>query len=122
MATLSSERSLQECKRLGLTAGKVERFVQQAGRFGRRFDLWGWVDIMAIADEYVIAIQSCSMSGRSAHLKKIEGDEKVLAALHRWVAVPGCRAELWAWRKLKKGKRMLWTVDRMDLGEYFPSS
>ena len=117
---LSSERTLKECRKLGLTAGKVERFVSRAGQYGRRFDLWGWVDIVAIGDGYVIAIQSCAMSGRSKHLAKFAADQGILTSLERWLAVPGCRAELWAWRKRKVkrgGVAVRWAVERSDLTE-----
>jgi hypothetical protein len=120
--TKSSTRTMKECRRLGLRPGNVERFVRQAGPHGRAFDLWGWVDVMALGGGEVIAIQSCAMARRNDHLEKIREDPAILESLVEWLKVPGARAELWAWRKLKVkrgGTAVRWAVDRLDLREEF---
>jgi hypothetical protein len=122
---LSSERTLRECRRLGWDAGKVERFVKREGQpHGVRIDLFGWIDIIAVLPEdlrympTVLAIQSCSMSTRAAHLAKL-AEPAIAERIRRWTRA-GCLAELWAWRKRKVkrgGVAERWDVDRVRLGE-----
>lgn len=123
-AVLSSERTLRECRRLGWIAGKVERFIPSHGGQGHgvRVDLFGFIDVLAIQPEDaeflagLLAIQSCSMSGRAAHMDKLL-EPDVAGKLKAWLST-GNAAEMWAWRKLKRkrgGLAVRWTVERTPL-------
>ena len=115
----TSARSLERCRKLGLLAGKVERWVPMPSHpgGGKRMDFLGVFDIIAFTDplatdeRYCVAIQSCAMSGRAAHLAKMNESHAVISA---WNSVPGHRAELWSWRKLKVkrgGKAVRWECE-----------
>ena len=87
----------------------VERWVGPP-KFGKRIDLFGFIDIVALPLEQgkVLGVQSCGQSF-SGHDKKILTDCRELAV--RWLMC-GCRLQLWGWRKLKVkrgGKAVRWT-------------
>ena len=121
---LMTQRTTAFLRRCGWLVGSTERFVQRPGGFGFRVDLFGWIDLLALKEETrvgpcCIGIQACAMSGRGAHLKKIRQPE-FLEDLRLWLTIPGHRAELWAWRKLKVkrgGKAVRWTHEVTDLSK-----
>ena len=94
---------------MGRRCGIVERFISQAGTFGRRLDLFGIIDIIALDPEHgVVGIQSCG-SAFSEHYRKIT--EECAEDAIEWLQTPGTRLELWGWRKvqLRRGsKAMRW--------------
>jgi hypothetical protein len=73
---------------------------------GTRRDAFGYIDILAIDTDAIVAIQACT-SGRKAHRDKITECEYALA----WVKAGG-KIELWSWTKKKVvrgGKAVRWT-------------
>lgn len=103
MASLSpTQRTLRHLKEKGRICGIVEKWNQYAGPCGRRQDLFGFIDIIALDPEKgIVAIQSCGQAF-SEHYKKIvdtECTENVIAWLNS-----GGKIELWGWRKLKLKK------------------
>lgn len=126
----TSARSLERCRKLGWIADKVERWVPMKGHpaGGQRKDFLGAFDIIALATDrpngdaqgntwydppLCIGIQSCSMSGRAAHLAKLSEPETA-ARIREWLRCWSNRAELWAWRKLKVkrgGKAVRWECE-----------
>lgn len=99
--------------------GKVEMFIQRPGQpFGFRRDLFGWMDILAQGpDGNWYGVQSCAMSGRAAHVAKLN-DPLIRDNIVRWMDAPTHRAELWAWRKVKVkrgGVAVRWEVERTEL-------
>ena len=78
---LSSERTLRECRKRGWIADKVERWVPIRGHpaGGIRKDFLGAFDIIAFERGPIancIGIQSCSMSGRAAHMAKLRAGDQ----------------------------------------------
>jgi hypothetical protein len=93
-----------------MTADIVERFNQYAGPHGRRSDMFGFADIVALDLERhaIVAIQCCGQSKFAVHRRTILEDCN--EAVGNWLACGGV-IELWAWRKVKLhrgGKAMRW--------------
>lgn len=119
----SSSRTMERMRKLGFTCiGKTEKWVPMPFMpgGGKRFDLWGWCDVMAEHQGLWYGIQSCGMSDRAKHLDKLRSDD-LAPNIAAWLACPFHRAEIWSWRKLvvkRGGKAVTWEVDRLDLRSY----
>jgi hypothetical protein len=73
-------------------------------------DLFGFIDLVAMGEGSIIAIQSCGQAF-SEHDKKITQDEKVAENAYLWLNNGG-RIILIGWRKIKLkrgGKAMRWS-------------
>ncbi len=125
----NTERTLEALSKAGAYCGIVERFIAQAGalkfntingkrmgkRTGIRKDLFGIIDIIALYPNRtkICGVQSCGQAF-SEHKSKI---------LTNFYALPWLKyadLELWAWRKLKMGKRQIWTprVHKFSLTDF----
>jgi len=93
-----TQRTLKALRNRGLKCAIVEKFNHYAGRFGRREDLFGIIDIIALGTEGVIGVQSCGASF-SQHYKKMT--EEHAQDTIDWLETPGTSLELWAWRRVK---------------------
>jgi len=98
----------------GRIAGIVERFIAQAGKFGKRKDLFGFIDIVAIDPaDGIVGVQSCGQAFSEHVHKLVDGEELVgesYEALQAWLR--HAKLELWGWRKVKLkrgGKAMRWS-------------
>jgi hypothetical protein len=95
-----TQRTLKRLREQGITAGIVERWLAFAGKFGKRQDLFGIIDIIALDPiDGVIGIQSCGNTF-SSHYKTIT-EEKYQNTLE-WLETPGTKLEIWSWRKVVK--------------------
>jgi hypothetical protein len=106
----NTSRTLEYIRSQGWIADKVEQFNRYAGEFGKRKDMFGFADIVAMGEGKIIAIQSCGQAF-SEHERKILDDEEVAAKALKWMECGG-RLLLIGWRKLKLhkgGKAMRWT-------------
>ena len=103
----NTSRTLEYLRSQGWVADKVELFNPYAGKHGKRKDMFGFADIVAMGENSIIAIQSCG-SSFSAHNKKITEDEKVAPNALKWLENGG-RLLLIGWRKikLKRGSKAL---------------
>jgi hypothetical protein len=104
-----TQRTLKALRDEGRVCGIVERFIAQAGPFGKRVDLFSFIDIITLCPEYkvITGVQSCGQSF-SAHLKKILNECRENAML--WLECGG-RIQIYGWRKLLKkrgGKQKIW--------------
>ena len=115
-----SQRTLNYLKQRKVPCGIVERFVKQAGSFGQRYDLFGFIDLIAIdQNRGIVGIQVTSGSEVSKRVRKIRGEaqsddpKEIKAAAVRylrfcdWLAT-GNPIEVWGWRKVKRNGRDLW--------------
>ena len=103
----TSARTLKELKRQGIPCALAERFNPYVGEHGIRQDLFGFIDVIAIKNNAITAIQCCSGSSYSAHYEKIIENENA----YDWVTLGNGRIEIWAWRKVKAkrgGKLEVW--------------
>jgi predicted TIM-barrel fold metal-dependent hydrolase len=115
MAGISpTQRTLKAMREQGRLVGIVERFLQYAGSFGKRQDLFGFIDIIAIDPvDGIIAIQSCGQDF-SGHVKKLTEERN--EAVFEWLK--HAPLELWGWRKVKLkrgGKAMRWKPRVADI-------
>jgi len=98
-------RTLAAFRERGFLCGMVERFIPQKPH-GKRVDLYGIIDILAI-DRYVtIGIQSCGQDFAAHRQKMIEAESTGI-----WLSSPYRMLQLWGWRKVKKkrgGKQMIY--------------
>ena len=75
-----------------------------------RQDLFGFVDILAIKDGEMLAIQTTSGANSSARVKKIKESDN-----YPILKSTGCKIVVHGWRKIKKGKRLLWDCKEVKL-------
>ncbi|HYM95805.1 MAG TPA: hypothetical protein VET26_00755 [Candidatus Sulfotelmatobacter sp.] len=104
-----TSRSLEYCdEKLGWIAGVVER------RIPYKFitiDLFGCIDIVAIAGDRIIGIQATSDDNHASRRTKALAEPRLRA----WLAAGG-GFEVWSWgKKGAAGKRKLWTLRREQL-------
>lgn len=97
-----TQRSLQKLRAEGGFVAITEKW----NPFSRtRQDLFGFVDLLCIRGDEVIAVQTTSGSNVSARVQKIRG----LQAFHLWNAAPTRRTVVHGWRKVgPRGKRKVW--------------
>ena len=105
MAISPTQRTLKYLKDNGFICGIVERFISIPGSFGKRIDLFNFIDIIAIKDKQTIGVQSCGQAFA-------DHDHKILANTIAPEWIKGNR-EIWliGWRKVKLkhgGKAMRW--------------
>ena len=111
MAGLSPvQRTMRALREKGARCAVVEKWNAYAGEHGKRIDLFGIIDILALDPSGVIGIQSCG-SDFAKHVEKImvEHSQETLD----WLSTPGTRLQLWGWRKIKLqkgGKAMRWSA------------
>ena len=75
---------------------------------GFRKDLFGFIDIIALTSEGVLAVQSTG-SAFSQHMHKLTVEKA--REVDQWLRTPGTQLLLIGWRKVKKvrgGKAMVW--------------
>ena len=114
MAGLSNtQRTLGEMRKQGRLCGIVERFLHMVGPHGKRQDLFGFIDIIAIDPvDGIIAVQSCGQDF-SEHIHKMTEERN--EEMFEWLK--HAKVELWGWRKvkLKRGSAaMRWKPRIMD--------
>lgn len=111
----SVQRTLRACREQGRFVEKLEQWISYGSRnaestpgmpMGTRRDAFGFIDILAIDTDAIVAIQACT-SGRKEHYDKIIANEYALP----WLRT-GAKIELWSWskRKMMRGGLVLrWT-------------
>ena len=99
---LPTQRSLEKLRRDGYVPWVVETYA-----FGRRHDLYGFIDIVAIKPRIpgVLGIQCTSTSNVSARIKKIRN----LPEYQLWLE-NGNHIQVWGWAKDKKTRVYVLTV------------
>ena len=103
-----TQRTLKAVRDKGMRAAVVERWLAYAGKFGKRQDLFGIIDIIAITSDKTIGIQACGGSV-AEHFRKLTEEKKQES--YDWLECPHRSLQIWGWRKLKKkrgGKAMVW--------------
>ena len=116
-AISNTSRTLKYLRTQGWVCGMVERFNPYAGPYGIRQDLFGFIDIIALAEKSVIGVQSCGQNF-SEHKKKILENEYAPV----WLESSG-RILLIGWRKIKLhrgGKALRWAprIEEITLKDF----
>lgn len=96
-------RSLKHLRDAGHVADVVEKWIPGANI---RKDLFGFIDILAIKDNQVVAVQATSDSNVSSRVNKIT-DHEHLALVRR----VGWSVYVHGWKKNTKGRWVLREVD-----------
>jgi hypothetical protein len=93
----ASERSMNYVRKQGWIPWVVERFIGQAGRFGKRIDLFNIIDIVAIHPKNMatLGIQSTTRSQIREHLITINEN----SFSRTWLAHPTRRLVVHGWDK-----------------------
>lgn len=108
--TSPTQRTLALLKAKGLKYAVVERFLSHVGPHGKRQDMFGIIDIVALDHKRgVIGVQSCG-TAFSEHVNKLFGEGR--QSCIDWLSTPGAMLVLVGWRKLKLkrgGKAVRWT-------------
>ena len=104
--------SLAYLRKQGWVCGITERF----NRFANiRQDLWGFVDIMAVRQGELLAVQTTSTPHLNDHLAKLRS-EKVVGNVRLLLSVPGCRVVLHGWAlRGDRGKRKTFTLKEIPV-------
>ena len=100
----ATQRTIRALREQGCLCDIAEKFNSHIGPFGARQDLFGFIDIVAIYPEGIVAIQSCAATFREHYRMIIENE-----TAPEWLKHGGI--ELWAWRKVKRvkgGAAMTW--------------
>lgn len=103
MASSPTQRTLEKLRKDGWMPWVVERWLP---RVNKRSDLFGFIDILAIKDGEVLAVQATSRSSVSSRVKKI-GDHENVAEVRK----AGWRIEVWGWGKMANGRWQCRVVD-----------
>lgn len=111
----NTSRTLEYLRHQGWVADKVEQFNPYAGVFGKRKDMFGFGDIVAMGEGNIYAIQSCGQSF-AEHKRKIVDDTAVAPLAEMWIRNGGILL-LIGWRKIKLrpgAKAMRWSPRIMN--------
>lgn len=103
----TTARTAAFLEKRGIRSGLVERFVRQAGPMGKRYDLFGFIDVIACYPGAIAGLQITSGGNISSRVTKIL--EECSDAAKEFLLSKGV-IEVWGWaKKGKAGKRKLWT-------------
>ncbi len=102
MASSPTSRTLAELEKQGYRAAVVERWNPHARV---RQDLFGFIDVLAVKEGEVLAVQATSDSNVAARVRKIAEHDNA-----PYVRSAGIRIEVWGWKK-KAGKWVYRVVD-----------
>jgi hypothetical protein len=84
----------------------VERSIVFGGRMRGRHDMFNVFDLVAIAPEAIIGIQTTSTSNLSSRVKKLTQEYPHIC--RAWLEAGGL-VEVWGWKKMaKRGKDGRW--------------
>ncbi len=101
--TSPTQRSLKYLRDLGYHVEIVEHYNFFAKK---RYDLWGFSDLLAIKPNEILAVQTTSGSNVSARVKKINNHENVVK-----VRQAGIRIHVHGWAKGKNNRYSIRVVD-----------
>lgn len=104
MSGSPTTRSLKYLRDQGYLSQVVEKWIPQAGK---RVDLFGFIDILALKGGEVLGVQTTSASNLSARVKKIQEHENVGVVRDAGIAIH-CHG----WRKNSKNR---WVITVRDL-------
>jgi hypothetical protein len=107
MAALNTRRmSKDECEKRGWRYGDVDCFCYHSKRWR---DLFGVIDLIAIADT-IVGIQFTSRANISSrHKKMLESDDAMA-----WLET-GNRLLVWGWDRVKDGRKLVPRLKEVEL-------
>ena len=117
MSLTPTQRTLRHLRNQGWICDIVERFNPYAGPYGKRIDAFHFMDILCMAENGIVAVQSCGQNF-AEHEKNILSN----SLAYEWLRCGG-RLLLIGWRKVKKkrgGKLLVWAprIKEFDLQDF----
>lgn len=92
-----TQLSLRYLRKSGYVCGIAEHWFQPPGMtHGRRRDLFGFIDLVALGHGSLIAVQTTTKANARARLLKIRGVDCYSAAFEL-LQVPGCVIHIHGW-------------------------
>jgi hypothetical protein len=88
-----TNRTVKHLEEHGIRCGNVERYVHQVRK---RYDLFGFIDAIAIYPDTIAGLQITSGSNVSSRITKIMDERREQCEDFMRVAI----VEVWGWRKL----------------------
>ena len=86
-----------------IEAGAAKLRAMAEGPFylpgGHRKDLFGFIDILAISDKTTVAVQATSRAKTTEHIRKYRRDDKVRAAILKWISKPSRAFVIFGWAR-----------------------
>ena len=121
-----TSRTLAMYRDDGIPIGVVERWLPFHGTEsgdkkpgGVRSDLFGFIDLVALVDDRIVAIQACAASGLANRCTKIR--EQCRDNATAWVAAGGLIVVI-GWKKYAKASdRKYWRPKIVDMTDEFKS-
>lgn len=104
-----TQRSMKYFRDMGMVCGIVERWIPSPKHPGGGFrsDFLGFIDMIFLGPDGIVAVQSCGQD-YAAHRRKILEDRR--EELEAWLEAGG-KFSLMGWRKVKRvrgGSQMVW--------------
>lgn len=91
-----TSRTLDALRKMDYRAQVVERWCMHTKR---RIDLFGFIDIVAVKDNTILAVQATSTNNQSVRVQKIFTERRDDAIA--WLRAGG-RIQVWGWKKYVK--------------------
>lgn len=108
------QRSLKLLRDRGYLVAITERWNQYAKV---RQDLFGFIDLLAVKGDTILAVQTTSGDNVSARLDKINNEPRALL----WLA-PSRKILIHGWRRVgARGKRKLWECREIEVTTIQPT-
>lgn len=98
-----TQRTLKRLREAGYLAAVVEHWNPFAHI---RQDLFGFIDVLAVREGEVLAVQACAGTDAAKRVRKI-ADHTNIGAVRK----AGIRIEVHAWRKLASGRYEVRVID-----------
>lgn len=109
-------RTLEKLRKDGAICGIVEKFNSFATI---RQDLFGFIDIVALRNGKIVAVQATSATNHAGHIAKVLAEPR----LTEWLKCGGL-VEVWSWKKhqVKKKEKWFHRVDAIELPKGVPNA
>ena len=104
-----TQRSLAKMRKEGWFCAITERWNPYANI---RQDLFGFIDVLAMRGDVLLAVQTTSGGNVAARVEKIRATQ----AADLWLESPARRIVVHGWRKVgARGKRKMWECREVDI-------
>lgn len=100
MPSTLTKRTIDKMRKEGMVCQVVETYNPHARV---KNDLFGFLDVLCIAEKRIVGIQTTSYSNMGARVDKILKHKNFIP-----VKKSGIEIIVHGWRKVKVGKRLLW--------------
>lgn len=106
-----TQRSLKVLRNRWPLVEVTEHYVRFGSKGGFRKDLFGFVDILCVAGDMILAVQTTTGANTSKRIEKIQ----TLPSAVYWLRNPMCRIMVHGWRQIKEGTRRIWRLREIEI-------